>query len=43
MISTRPNGIAKHQNDPKELHSLDEGNGHVNMVGYDICDMSLGY
>jgi hypothetical protein len=33
----------KHQNDLKDLHYLNEGNINVNMVGYDIFILSLGY
>jgi hypothetical protein len=33
----------KHQNDPKDMHYLNEGNVDVNMVGHDICILSLGY
>ncbi len=43
IISTMPKGIAKHQNDLEHLHSLNEGNAHVNMVGYDICILFLGH
>jgi hypothetical protein len=32
--------MPKHQNHLEDLHYLDEGNAHVNMVGYDICIMS---
>jgi hypothetical protein len=33
----------KHQNDPEDMHYPNEGNVDVNMVGYDICILSLGY
>jgi hypothetical protein len=31
------------QNDPKDMHYLDEGNVDVNMVGYDIVNVSIKY
>jgi hypothetical protein len=31
------------QNDPKDMHYLDEGNVNVNMAGYDIVDVFIGY
>jgi hypothetical protein len=33
----------KHQHYPKDMHYPNEGNVNVNMVGYDICILSLGY
>jgi hypothetical protein len=33
----------KHQNDPEDMHYPNKGNVNVNMVGYDICILSLGY
>ncbi len=33
----------KHQNDLKDLHYLNEGNVDVNMVGYDIVNLSIKY
>ncbi len=36
-----PKGIIKHQNDLEDMHYFHEGNVDVNMVGYDICIMSL--
>jgi hypothetical protein len=38
-----PKGITKHQNDLDDIHYPDDGNVYVNMVGYDICILSLGY
>jgi hypothetical protein len=31
------------QNYLEEMHHLDEGNVDVNMVGYDIANVSIGY
>ncbi len=36
-------GIAKHQNDLENRLYPNKGNVDVNIVGYDICIMSLGY
>ncbi len=33
----------EHQNDPKDMHYLNKGNIDVNMVGYDIVNVSIGY
>ncbi len=33
----------EHQNDLEDMHYLNEGNVDMNMVGYDICILSLGY
>jgi hypothetical protein len=33
----------KHQNHLKDMHYLNEGNVDVNMVGYDIINVSIGY
>jgi hypothetical protein len=33
----------KYQKDPKDMHYPNEGNVNVNMVGYDIVNVSIGY
>jgi len=33
----------KHQNDLEDMHYFNEGNVDVNMVGYDIINVSIGY
>ncbi len=33
----------KHQNDVEDMHYSNEGNVDVNMVGYDIVNVSIGY
>jgi hypothetical protein len=36
-------GIAKHQNDPKDMHYPHEGDVDVNIVEYDLVNVSIGY
>jgi len=33
----------KHQNDLEDMHYFNEGNVDVNMVGYDIINVSIRY
>ncbi len=33
----------EHQHYPKDMHYFNKGNVDVNMVGYDIVNVSIGY